>query len=374
MRRLSLLACATALLALPVSAQAEDYQAVTFLPPSNLLTSGPLIEWSKDVAAATDGRIAFNVHSGGALLGANTILTGLGDDVAQVGFVAASYYPKDLPKTNAVDDLSFIHTQSLPLAFAFTEFVMTTPEVREEWEDNGLVFIAGMNTPPYQLFCRSAVETAGDVKGKKIRTPGAVLARWAQFMGAVPVNAPLSEAYTGLERGVLDCVVADNTTLVSTRLMEVASHVVELDLGSYFLGSPWSLSRDFWTGLSVEDRQVLLDLTARALVKLQIAYAKNLESAVGEAKAAGVTFVPSEGEWEAAKQAFIDADMGGSTELVKSQLGVENPELYRERLGSLVAKWKDLLRNVDTLDEDALHALLRSEIYDAIDVRTYGVE
>jgi TRAP-type C4-dicarboxylate transport system substrate-binding protein len=251
---------------------------------------------------------------------------------------------------------------------------MTTPEVREEWEDNGLVFIAGMNTPPYQLFCRSAVETAGDVKGKKIRTPGAVLARWAQFMGAVPVNAPLSEAYTGLERGVLDCVVADNTTLVSTRLMEVASHVVELDLGSYFLGSPWSLSRDFWTGLSVGDRQVLLDLTARALVKLQIAYAKNLESAVGEAKAAGVTFVPSEGEWEAAKQAFIDADMGGSTELVKSQLGVENPELYRERLGSLVAKWKDLLRNVDTLDEDALHALLRSEIYDAIDVRTYGVE
>lgn len=374
MRRLSLLACATVLLAFPATVGAADYQAVTFLPPSNLLTSGPLIEWSRDVEAASDGRIAFNVHSGGALLGAGTILSGLGDDVAQIGFVAASYYPKDLPKTNAIDDLSFIHTESLPLAFAFTEFVMTTPEVREEWEGNGIVFIAGMNTPPYQLFCRSAVESPGDLKGKKIRTPGAVLARWAQFMGAVPVNAPLSEAYTGLERGVLDCVVADNTTLVSTRLMEVTSHVVELDLGSYFLGSPWALSRDFWTELSIEDRQILIDLTSRALVKLQTAYARSLESAVGEATAAGVIFVPPTGEWQTAKQAFIDSDMGGSSELIRSQLGVENPEAYRERLGSLVMKWKDLLQGVDGLDEDALHALLKTEIHDRIDVGTYGIE
>lgn len=374
MIRTTLLACAAILLASPPSARAEEYQAVTFLPPSNLLTSGPLIDWSRDVDAATGGRLHFNVHPGGALLGANTILTGLGDDVAQIGFVAASYYPKNLPKTNTIDDLSFIYTESLPLAFAFTEFVMETPEIREEWENNGLVFIAGMNTPPYQLFCRSDIRTAEDLKGKKIRTPGAVLTRWSQFVGAVPVNAPMSEAYTGLERGALDCVVADNTTLVSTRFMEVTSHVMELDLGSYFLGSPWALSRDFWKSLDAEDRRTLMEITGRALVKLQIAYARNLESAVGEAKAAGVTFTPVPEELKAAKQAFIDTDMGGSTELIRSQLGVKDPERYRERLGTLVAKWKDLLADVDGLDEDALYAVLKSEVYDGIDVNSYGVE
>ncbi len=374
MRQMASLACAALLLALAPAAAARDYQAATFLPPSHLLTAGPLIEWSKDISAATNGRLRFNVHAGGALLGPTTMMAGLGEDVAQIGFVAASYYPKDFPKTNTIDDLSFIHTEPLSLAFAFTEFVMATPEIRKEWEDNNLVFIAGMSTPPYQLFCRSEMRTAADLRGKKVRTPNAVLTRWAQAVGVIPINAPFSEIYIGLERGALDCAAADNTTLTSARLLEVTRHVMELDLGSYFLGSPWSLSRSFWKELSAEDRQILLDVTARSLVRLQLTYARSLQSSVDQAKAAGVTFTAASDELEAARTAFIAADMGGSAELSKTQLGVKDPARHRDRLTALVEKWKTLLQTTDRSDENALLALLRAEIYDSVDVRTYGLK
>ena len=355
------------------SANAETYQAVSLLPPTNLLVEIPLTDWSKEISKATDGRFEFKIHAGGALLGAGTSLPGLKDGVAQIGFVAAAYYPKNFPRNNAVDDTSFMHTNLMSLAFAYTEFVMETPDMRKEWEDNGLVFIAGMNTPLYQLFCRSPIYELSDLAGKKIRTPGALLTRFSESVGATPVNAPFSEAYVGLERGAIDCVAADTTTLVSSRFMEVAKHVVTLDLGSYFLGTPWALSAKFWKDLSIEDRSTFLSVTARSLVRLEQAYIEALENAVEVAKANGVNFPETKPELAAAKQVFIDNDMGGGLEIVKTTLGVENAEIYRADLDTLVTKWDSLLANVDRTDEDALVALLMQEIYNDVSPTTYGV-
>ena len=46
--------------------------------------------------------------------------------------------------------------------------------------------------------CSSPMKSLKDLKGKRLRTAGAALSRWAESIGAVPVNVPSSEMYQGV--------------------------------------------------------------------------------------------------------------------------------------------------------------------------------
>ena len=55
-----------------------------------------------------------------------------------------------------------------------------------------------------------------------MRAPSAAQAKQIQSMGAVPVAAPITEVYPGLERGTMDGAMVPFTTILDFRLGEVA--------------------------------------------------------------------------------------------------------------------------------------------------------
>jgi TRAP-type C4-dicarboxylate transport system substrate-binding protein len=61
-----------------------------------------------------------------------------------------------------------------------------------------------------------------DLKGLCVRAPSAQQAKQLQAMGAVPIAAPITEVYPGLERGTMDGAMVPFTTILDFRLGEVA--------------------------------------------------------------------------------------------------------------------------------------------------------
>ena len=72
---------AASLLSLATAAQADIYQATTWLEPGHILTEYAYDPYLADIKAATSDAIEFELYTSGALVPAPTTLGGVGDGV-----------------------------------------------------------------------------------------------------------------------------------------------------------------------------------------------------------------------------------------------------------------------------------------------------
>ena len=70
---------------------------------------------------------------------------------------------------------------------------------------------------------------------------------------------------------------------------------------------------------------------------------------------------------------FATTARSAAIELGKEKFGLENPEGLIERFEQTAAKWEELLAGVDRKDQAALTKIVEENLYDKIDVNTYGV-
>jgi len=330
-------------------------------------------EFARRVDEATNGEIQFRVYTGGVLLPPRASMEGLADGIAQVGYHAGTYTPDKLPKHNMISELSLVHPDNLVVAIASTELNFVVPELEDEWRSNGVVYGGGYATAPYQLLCNAEVADLSHLQGKRIRMPGGVWDRWAAEMGAVPVNVPSTEIYTGLDRGTLDCGVNPVEGLKSLSFWDVAPHVLDLPLGVYFSGFHWGYDANFWRGLSLEHRRILHENMAWAIAKTAVEFKSETEAVVQEAQARGVTFHPPAAELEEAHLRFVEVDRAGLADLGRSKYNVDDPEKYIEIYLELIEKWERILDDVDVSSVDDIRRVIMSEIYDKIDAENYGL-
>ena len=75
------------------------------------------------------------------------------------------------------------------------------------------------------FFCKEALTTPEDFKGKKTRSHGAAISDWIEGMGAEAQFVAFAEVYTALERGILDCGVTGADPAYGQRWYEVTTHM-----------------------------------------------------------------------------------------------------------------------------------------------------
>lgn len=355
------------------SANAETkFIANSFYDGGHPLSKFGYVEWADIVKDLSGGDLAPEVYTGTVLLAPRAALQGAQDNVVQVANISAVYIPSEMPVANAVQELGFNYSDPKAMIFAATDFSMHNPTQLKEWTDNKIVYLGAYTTPPYILFCTSPVTTLAEFKGKRIRTAGSAVSMWVEEAGSVPVNVPSSEMYTGLERGSLDCATNAANDLIDRSLWEVAKHTTLLPTGMYWAGPEWGYNTDFWTGLSVEQRSVLMEATARSMARMIINYAQRAEDALTEAQEKGNTVAEPGEDLLASVTAFRETSLAAAIAAADAATGGEGQALIDD-FQATVAKWDALLAEVDTNDEDALTALAMKEIYGTLDPATYGV-
>lgn len=369
-----LLACAATVAFGGLSpAVAQTFNASIWFPDAHPLTKFGYIDWAKDLSASTDGRLAPKVFTGTALLDPASHLSGLRDGIAQVTYHAGTFTPSELPVDAVLAQLAFSYSDYFVSALAITDMNMTDAEAQTQWKANGVVYGGGYSTVPYALMCTAEVKTIADLKGKRVRMPGSAHSNWASSVGAVPVNVPSSEMYSGLEKGQLDCAANGANEMKTRSLWEVAKFTTLSRLGVFYSGFEYGFNKDFWASLPADDRRAILDSIAVAMVRTGIGYEKAVEEIVAEAPSHGVTMVEPADDFTESVAAYSSKAREQAVTLGRDQFKLPDPEGLIERFEARIAKWEKLLDGVDRSDEQKLTEIVKRELFDKIDAATYGV-
>ncbi|WP_323032475.1 hypothetical protein [Paracoccus sp. (in: a-proteobacteria)] len=356
-------------------ASAETYSLATFFEPNHPITRFQHVEFADRVREASNGEIDFEVFSGGSLLPAAGTLEGVTSGVAQVSVFAPSYAPSALPALNAIADMNWLKPDPLLLAFAYADFSFNEEVSKEQWKRNGVLYGAGHATPIYRLMCRDASATLEDLRGKRVRMPGASYARFGDTIGLTAVNMPASEMYTAMERGAIDCACGDVTHLQSGGTIgELVDSINMVELPPYFSSAGLLYSRQFWQGLRDDQRRLLLDEGARSMVRLTMAYLAEEQQALDWAKEQDIVLNEPDAGLQKAVDDFVSSGVGDMAGIARKNFGIEDPEALFATFQGYIDKWDGLMAGVDRSSEEAVLALVRTEIFDKVDVSTYGMD
>jgi len=356
----------------PAAGQTEIIASIWF-PDSHPLTKFGYLDLVQPLSRASNGQVRLRVFTGTALLPPGAHLSGLRDGVAQMTYHAGTYTPSDLQEDNVLAILGIALRDNMVIAAAASDFYLNDPAMKDMFRRNRIVFLGGYATPPYVLMCRTRIETLADIRGKRIRMPGAIHGEWAKSVGAVPVNVPSTEMFTGLEKGQLDCAANAANDLRSRSLWDVAKHVTTVDLGSYFAGWQYAMNAQAWQRLSVANRRALLESISDAIVDTAIGYQAEADSALAEAPSKGVTVIAPGADLQQQLTTFAttiarDTAIREGTERFR----LRDPEGLVKRFEATVAKWQALLQGVDRRDAATLKRILRENLYARVDVATHG--
>lgn len=368
------LAAVTALGLLASAAQANPASLATFLEPTHIITRKMHTEWVEAVKQASGGEIEIEIFSGGALLPALGTVEGIASGVAQVGLMAAAYMPSQLPIANALGDFGFVNPDHFVLAFAYADFVMNEEVGYDDWRNNGVIYGSGFSTAEYHFMCSGEITSLEELKGKKARLPGGGWARFGDYISVIPVALPASEIYTSLERGALDCIANDLTSLTSgPQILELTDSIVMASMMPGYNVAGHMYNPDYWKSLTDDQRRLLLEEGARAMVNMQIAYDQESKAALETARDKGIRIV-EDPAMTAAREEFVANDIGGLTEIARDKYGIEDPAALFALFESYIDKWDGLFAEVDRYDAEAMFAIVKQNLVDPIDVATYGME
>lgn len=356
----------------PAVAQTE-FLGTIWYPQTHPLDKYGYEHWAKKVVERSKGDLKPKIFYGTALLPPQAHLSGLKDGIAQLSHHAGTYTPKELPEDNVIAILAMAHDDTMATAMAISDFSLNDKDMQARYKQLGIVYGGGFATPQYILMCTKPVKSVADLKGLKIRTPGAIQADWARTVGAVPVTVPSTEMFTGLEKGQLDCAANAGNDMKTRSLWDVAKHTSMASLGLYFHGWQYAYNKAFWRKLKPEQRRILLDTMAESIPETMIGYVGATDEALREAPSHGVTIhQPDAGLTKSISDFAAKNGVEQAVKLGKERFGLKDPEGLVKRFQATYAKWQKLLANVDRKDPVALAKVLKDNVYAKIDEKTYG--
>lgn len=354
-------------------AHATDLKVSLYWGPKSPIVIGGYKPFVESLEADKASDLKVRMFTGGALLDAKATLPGLRSGIADVGTLAMTYFPAELPASQLVADLAMMGSDSVAAAAAVTEYMLMHCEpCRNDWQKMGLVLTSAYSTTPYLIISKTRVETVDDLKGKKIRSPGGVWDRWVESVGAVPVNVSSSEMYEAFNRGVVDMVIHTPAALKSVNLGDFAKYVVKVPLGTYHALSAGTYNAKTWKGLSDAQRKAIFERLSILVVGISDQYRVQDVEAEEIYGKKGVSISAPSAALKQQVAEFRKADMASIVADAKGKYGIANPEAEIATMEKLFAKWDQLIAPVAG-DRARMQAIVRSEIYDKLDPTTFGM-
>ncbi|OGA12625.1 MAG: hypothetical protein A3H32_06465 [Betaproteobacteria bacterium RIFCSPLOWO2_02_FULL_63_19] len=212
----------TATLALGFSAPSvavEELRLSTFVPPVHIIYREIIVPWGKELEKATNGQVKLTLYPSMQLGGKPPELFRQAvDGFADLVFTLPGYTSPAFPRTGIIE-LPGLKDNG----YAATDMMwdLLDPYLLPEYAGTKVIALWGAEDAG--LMSRSkAFRSMDELKGLRIRAPSAAQAKQVQYMGAVPIAAPITQVYPGLERGTMDGAMVPFTTILDFRLGEVA--------------------------------------------------------------------------------------------------------------------------------------------------------
>jgi TRAP-type C4-dicarboxylate transport system substrate-binding protein len=225
----------------------------------NLMQSFFVPEVTKRVAARTKHKVEFIEGYGGAMVKVADTLEGVQSGIIDIGGYCFCFEPSNLP----------LHAFQVMLPFGTMDPVVSVklaraiydkvPYMSKVFEDKfGQTLIALIADNGYNLGTNFEWNKVADLKGKKLAGAGLNL-KWLEFVGAVPVQGSLPEAYTGMQTGVYLGWIMFPSGWVNFKLYEQGKYYTEIGFGAI----TWhglTVNRARWAKLPKDVQGIILEV------------------------------------------------------------------------------------------------------------------
>lgn len=245
--------------ALAVSAQTaigEELSVATFVPPQHH-TNTVMFDWfAKEIDARSGGSLTMKLYPAGQL-GAGPVqqYKRAVEGVADITFGVAAYTPAIFPKTMLAIPPGKANNADESTRAIWDHF---DEYFADEFAD---VKVLAVGTVAGNLLAATRdVSTMEGLKGAKLVPYAAMTTPIVEALGAVPVQMPVSEMYTGLSTGTIDATTASyNNMTPPWNFWDVATHVAE-NVPVSFAVTFAVMNKERYMGLSDEHRAIIDEL------------------------------------------------------------------------------------------------------------------
>ncbi len=257
---------------------AQELRLSTFVPPVHVIFREILTPWAEEVAKATNGAVKVTLYPSMQLGGKPPELyRQVKDGVVDLVFTLPGYTSPAFPRVGIIE-LPGLKDDGLAATNMMWDLL--DPYLLPEFEGTKVIALWGAEDAG--LMSRGkAIRSMDELKGLRMRSPSAAQAKQLQVMGAVPIAAPITEVYQGLERGTMDGAMVPFTTILDFRLGEVARGITIS--GPVFGRSVFlvAMNQKKYESLPPEARAAIDRLSGRELsLKATAAYIKRGAQAV----------------------------------------------------------------------------------------------
>ena len=184
-------------------------------PASNFHTEN-LVQFAKDVDAATGGKLKIQVHDNASLFKAPEIKRAVQGGQAQAGELLMVNFQNEWPVWG-LDDIPFLATS---YAESKKLYQASKATVQKKLAEQGMVLLYAVAWPPQGIFTKKQVGSAADLKGIKWRAYSPATARIAELVGAQPVTVQQAELSQAMATGVVESYMSSGSTGYDTKTYE----------------------------------------------------------------------------------------------------------------------------------------------------------
>jgi TRAP-type C4-dicarboxylate transport system substrate-binding protein len=211
----------------PNSAMAEtiNLKMSHFMPTKH--TQHKVMEkWAETVEEESGGRLKVTIYPGGALGKPPDQYDSAVKGITDIAFGLQSYTAGRFPLTSVLR-LPFMVSSGEQGSAVLWDLYQKY--LKDEYQDAKVLWMF-CHGPGQIMTTRKEVKTLQDMKGLKLRTPGAVMSRVLRAFGAIPVTTPITQVYTGLERRTLDGLSGPWEIMLPFKLYEKVQYVTEANI------------------------------------------------------------------------------------------------------------------------------------------------
>ena len=228
-KRLPRVAAAVAAFGFCLSALAQQPVVMKFnspAPPRSYLHE-VFTPWAAAVSESSGGTVKIEMLFGGTLGNFGVTYDRVVDGVADMGFILTGLAGGKF-RQHDVAALPFEARTSLSAATALWKMYENGVTAGEF---DAVRPLAIWTFPNAALNSKVQVKNLDDLKGKKIATANAIIARIVGALGAAQVTMRPDEMYQGVSRGVVDMALMQFTGVATFKLNEVARFHLDVALG-----------------------------------------------------------------------------------------------------------------------------------------------
>lgn len=297
------------------------------------------------ITEATDGSRTAKIVAGGVLASGPAALSAVKSGAFETTILVYAYTTSDLPVLSVIGDLYSVDARVAAAATSET-LLRDCPQCKQEMERQNIVALNNVSSTPYYLLCTEGnrVQSLADMEGKKIRAIGSY-GQLAAELGAVPVNLAIQEVREALQRGQIDCAMNDPSQIEALQL-DMVKYVTEVPLGTFQSMSAVVVNRDFWMGLSEEEKQIWLDSSAHLVSDYENNFINRVKGVMERAKSgSGVEVVTPDEDLLNAVLEFRESQVPLIVETA-TERGVENAQGIADAFEANTEKWTKIVNEI----------------------------